>query len=76
LCLGESRDLINTVTLLPEKYYGESLWWLVTDEDGSLTLPYWVDHVGSKRTRWQCYELQESEVWQPPDLSWTTIQTS
>ncbi|MEH2365763.1 type I-MYXAN CRISPR-associated protein Cas5/Cmx5/DevS [Nostoc sp.] len=76
LCLGESRDLVNTVTLLPENYDGESLWWLVIDEDGSLTLPYWVDHVGSKKTRWQCYELQESQVWQPPDLSWTTIQTS
>lgn len=74
LCLGESRDLVNAVTLLPENYHGELLRWLVKNEDGWLTLPYWVDHVGSKGTHWQRYLVQESHVWQPPDLSWTTIQ--
>ena len=76
LCLGESRDLINAVTLLSENYHEEPLRWLVRDEDGSLTLPYWVDHVGSQATRWQRYALQESQVWQPPELSWTAILTS
>lgn len=74
LCLGESQNLIDAVTLLSENYHGEPLRWLVRDEYGSLTLPYWVDHVGSRGTRWQRYLLQESQVWQPPERSWTTIQ--
>lgn len=74
LCLGESRDLVNTISLLPENYHGESLQWIVQDENGFLTLPYWVDHVGSKGTRWRRYELQESKEREPPNLSWTTIQ--
>jgi len=74
LCLGESRDLVNSINLLPENYHGESLRWIVQDEDGSLTLPYWVDHVGSRGTRWRRYGLQETSVWEPPDLSWTPIQ--
>jgi CRISPR-associated protein Cas5t len=76
LCLGESRDLVNAVTLLAENHRGESLRWLVGDEDGSLTLPYWVDHVGSQGTRWQRYVLQESQAWQPPELAWTVIQAA
>ena len=77
LCLGESRDLVNAVTPLPENYQGESLQWLVQDEDGLLTLPYWVDHVGSRGTRWRRYQLLEPSVqWQPPELSWTVIQSN
>lgn len=75
LCLGESRDLVNDVTLLAENYYPESLRWLVRDENGFLTLPYWVDHVGSLLTRSLRYELRESQISQPPDLSWTSVQT-
>ncbi len=76
LCLGESRDLVNAVTLLTENHTGESLRWLIRDEDGSLTLPYWVDHVGSEGTRWQRYVLQESQAWQPSELAWTVIQSA
>ncbi|MBD2359774.1 type I-MYXAN CRISPR-associated protein Cas5/Cmx5/DevS [Anabaena minutissima FACHB-250] len=75
LCLGESRDLVNDVTLLPENYRAESMRWLIRDEYGLLTLPYWVDHVGSRGTRWLCYEVQECQVFQPPELSWTLIQS-
>lgn len=75
LCLGESRDLVNDVTLLAENYYPESLRWLVRDENGFLTLPYWVDHVGSLKTRSLRYSLRESQISQPPDLSWTSVQT-
>lgn len=73
LCLGESRDLVNAVTLLPENYQGESLRWLVQDSNGLLTLPYWVDHVGSQGTRWRRYSLEISQG-QPPERAWTTIQ--
>jgi CRISPR-associated protein Cas5t len=75
LCLGESRDLVNDITLLPENYRAESLRWLVRDDNGLLTLPYWVDHVGSRGTRSLRYVLWESQIWQPPDLSWTSVQT-
>jgi CRISPR-associated protein Cas5t len=77
LCLGESRDLVNAVTLLSAGYAGKSLSWLVRDRDGLLTLPYWVDHVGSRGTRWQNYQqLDPSEQSQPPDLAWTLIESS
>ena len=75
LCLGESRDLVNAITLLPNTYHSETLRWLVQDEDGLLTLPYWVDHVGSRGTRWLRYSLQGvSEQLQPPDSAWTEIK--
>jgi CRISPR-associated protein Cas5t len=77
LCLGESRDLVNSVTLLPKNHDIKSGQWLVRDEDGLLTLPYWVDHVGSKGTRWQRYlVLESSQVSNPPESAWTIIQTS
>jgi CRISPR-associated protein Cas5t len=75
LCLGESRDLVNAVTRLSECDQHKVLKWLVQDEDGLLTLPIWVDHVGSQGTRWRRYKLQEeSNQWQPPDTAWTEIQ--
>ncbi|TBR56597.1 type I-MYXAN CRISPR-associated protein Cas5/Cmx5/DevS [Westiellopsis prolifica IICB1] len=77
LCLGESRDLVNAVTLLPENYQGKLLRWLVRDENGLLTLPYWVDHVGSKETRWQRYLILEpSDLYHPPESAWTEIRTT
>lgn len=76
LCLGESRDLVNAVTLLPEENQGKPLQWLVRDENGLLTLPIWVDHVGSRGTRWYRYTLQDkSNQWQPPEAAWTEIQS-
>jgi len=77
LCLGESRDLVNAITLLPKNYQGQSLQWLVQDENGLLTLPYWVDHVGSKGTHWQRYIILEpSELSHPPEPAWTVIQVT
>jgi CRISPR-associated protein Cas5t len=77
LCLGESRDLVNSVTMVPENDRTRSLQWLVQDEDGLLTLPYWVDHVGSKGTRWKRYLILEpSENYLPPESAWTEIQSS
>lgn len=74
LSLGESRDLVNAVTLLNQSHT-EKLLWLVRDENGYLTLPYWVNHVGSQGTRWLRYSLMESSVQQPTKLSWTIIQS-
>lgn len=73
LSLGESRDLVDSVALLSENHQSESMQWLVKDENGLLTLPYWVDHVGSKGTRWLRYSLQKE---QPPEFSWTEIRAN
>lgn len=74
LSLGESRDLVNAVTLLNQSHI-EKLLWLLRDENGDLTLPYWVNHVGSQGTHWLRYSLMEISVQQPPELSWTMIQS-
>lgn len=75
LSLGESRDLVNSVQILQEVDPQRELSWLVQSEDGLLTLPYWVDHVGSKKTRWRRYLQQDfTNNWQIPDLAWTMIQ--
>ena len=77
LCLGESRDLVNAVSLLSNTDLQKDLRWLVQDEDGLLTLPYWVDHVGSRDTRWLRYILHEpSTEPNPPDNAWTEIRSA
>ncbi|MCC0179872.1 type I-MYXAN CRISPR-associated protein Cas5/Cmx5/DevS [Waterburya agarophytonicola K14] len=75
LYLGESNDLVNSVRLASERHLSQPKQWLVQDNTGSITLPYWVDHVGSRGTRWQRYSLEELECKTPPDSSWTVIQT-
>lgn len=76
LCLGESHDLVNSVSPLPETHQITSLRWLVQNLDGTLTLPYWVDHVGSQGTRWRRYLFQELSQAHPPESAWTTIEAS
>lgn len=74
LYLGESNDLVNVVKLVSDDYWSESRRWLIRDDEGLMTLPYWVDHVGSRGTRWLRYRLQEISTQSPPESSWTTIQ--
>lgn len=74
LSLGESRDLVNAITLLENNPTDASMQWLTRDEDGLLSLPYWVDHVGSKGTSWQRYTLQKNEEIVLDERIWTTIQ--
>lgn len=77
LCLGESRDLVNTITPVSQIPQDKPLHWLVQDEDGLLTLPYWVDHVGSQNTRWLRYLIQEMPAqWHPPSTAWTEIKSA
>ncbi|MDJ0682237.1 MAG: type I-MYXAN CRISPR-associated protein Cas5/Cmx5/DevS [Xenococcaceae cyanobacterium MO_167.B52] len=75
LYLGESSDLVNSVRLACEKYIKRDKRWLVKDNWGLMTLPYWVDHVGSRGTRWLRYSLKKTDGDFPPDCSWTVIQT-
>lgn len=77
LSLGESRDLVNAVTPIAQVPQDRSLRWLIQDEDGLLTLPYWVDHIGSRKTRWLRYIVEEiPQQWQPPHNAWTEIQST
>ena len=75
LCLGESSHLVDSIDLLPTGYEGGKLQWLERDRFGWLTLPYWVDHVGSVGTRWERYKIIESGVKEPREENWTQIQT-
>jgi len=73
LCLGESRDLVNSIQLFQSEI--SDLYWLKKDENGLLTLPYWVDHVGAQGTRWERYHLEHSSYENiPPRESWTEIR--
>ncbi len=74
LCLGESRDLVNSIDLLVKTDFNQPLKYLIQDEWGYLSLPYWVDHVGSKNTRWLRYSLENRLEQHPPDVAWTHIQ--
>jgi CRISPR-associated protein Cas5t len=75
LYLGESNDLVDSVRMASESHLSQPKLWLVMDNTGTITLPYWVDHVGSKGTTWQRYSLEELDLKMPSDRSWTTIQT-
>ncbi len=57
LSLGESRDLIDDIRLLEGP--PEALDWLIVDPKGSLKLPYWVDYLGSKDTKFQKFVFGE-----------------
>lgn len=74
LYLGESDNLVNIVKIVSQDHCQTQKWWLVQHEQGCLTLPYWVDHAGSRGTRWLRYQLQNLESLSPPELAWTTIQ--
>ena len=77
LCLGESRDLVNSIQPVKSTDLAGHWQWLEHNENGLLTLPYWVDHVGSQGTRWQRYSLQNPELnYAPPVNSWTKINTN
>ncbi len=75
LSLGESRDLVDEVVLSPswDRKKGD---WLAIDDSGEHPLPVWVDHVGSKGTRWGQFRLEDAPLDEPPVSGprWITIQ--
>lgn len=81
LSLGESRDLVDSVSLLPDDQArpdnpyrpGAPCFWLKHDGFGSLTMPHWVDHVGSAQTRWASYRLWQGQIGDPAADCWTHI---
>ncbi|MEW6125666.1 MAG: type I-MYXAN CRISPR-associated protein Cas5/Cmx5/DevS [Acidobacteriota bacterium] len=84
LSLGESRDLIDSVSLLidfPNEpnnpfRFGAACHWLMRKEYGSLTMPYWVDHVGSIKTLWESYQLVSGSIEKPHNEYWTEIKNN
>ncbi len=81
LSLGESRDLVDAVSLLPDETasgehpfrLGASCQWLEKDDLGSLAMPLWVDHVGSAKTLWASYDFKDGAVGMPKANCWTSI---
>ncbi len=74
LCCGESRDLVNSVDLITEIDRNLTLKYLVQNEYGDLSLPYWVDYLGSQNTRWLRYSLEKRSSTIPPDSAWTIVK--
>jgi CRISPR-associated protein Cas5t len=75
LYLGESDNLVGSLKIVFEDYVKGGGWWLIQDHCGGITLPYWVDHVGSRNTRFLRYRLEERLILSPPDLAWTMIRS-
>ena len=73
LSFGESRDLVDTVEYMPTNE--TACLWLKRNPEGSLPLPLWADHVGSKGTHWEQCELHAGG-WNDQLLEgyWLTIQ--
>ncbi len=76
LGLGESRDLVNSVDLITEANFNLPLKYLIRDKYGDLSLPYWVDRVGSKDTHWLRYSLEDVGQQSPPDPAWTVVRAT
>lgn len=75
LYLGESDDLVNNIKLVRENFAVQSREWLLKDNNGWITLPYWVDHFGFQGTKWFRYRLETIACQSPPASSWVTIQS-
>jgi CRISPR-associated protein Cas5t len=68
LSLGESTHLVDEVGRLKDDEPGPARAYLLA-ERGRLSLPVWVDHVGSAGTRYACGDLEEVEPKTPPAVS-------
>jgi CRISPR-associated protein Cas5t len=68
LSLGESTHLVDEVRQLRPTDVGPTQAFLLA-ERGRLSLPVWVDHVGSAGTRFVTGDLFERECLEPPALA-------
>lgn len=70
LSLGESTHLVDVVSLfegrLAERLSERRGRAFLRAERGRLTLPVWVDHVGSAHTRYATGDLEDSSLLPPP----------
>jgi CRISPR-associated protein Cas5t len=65
LSLGESTHLVDEVRRLKGDEPGPARAYLLV-ERGRLSLPVWVDHVGSSGTRYACGDLEDVSPAAPP----------
>ena len=73
LCLGLSDDMVDVSRFDPARD-PSPFQWLTPDDNGSMELPVWVDHVGSANTRWRRFRLTGGNgEWSPSDHQWITI---
>jgi len=56
--LGESTHLVNDAGLLADANPGGPCVTFLTDHAGTVTMPVWVDHVGSAGTRYAVGRLE------------------
>jgi CRISPR-associated protein Cas5t len=68
LSLGESTHLVDEVRRLRPSDVGRARTFLLA-ERGRLSLPVWVDHVGSAGTRFVTGDLSARESVEPPTLA-------
>jgi len=72
LSMGESTHLVDEVCLvndrLRERLHGKQPHSFVTHDRGRLTLPVWVDHVGSAGTRYATGNIEPMTGFDPPSL--------
>jgi CRISPR-associated protein Cas5t len=74
LALGESTHLVDELRRL-RPTDGKHGRLLVQDERGDLALPVWVDHVGSRGTRWGQFRLHSLSLDAAPLAhAWTAIR--
>lgn len=74
LSLGESPHLVDELRFAREEDVNAGRA-LLKDEAGELSLPVWPDHVGSRKTSWGQFSLQETVTGLIPDeRSWVPIQ--
>ncbi|KAF1083923.1 CRISPR-associated protein Cas5 [Sporotomaculum syntrophicum] len=75
LSLGESHDLVDEVEFMPPWAGNEMGTWLIKDARGHYPLPVWVDHVGSRGTKWEQFRLEYLQLHNPSlnDPCWITI---
>ncbi|MDY3556323.1 type I-MYXAN CRISPR-associated protein Cas5/Cmx5/DevS [Gemmata sp. JC717] len=69
LCLGESTHLVDEVSLwerVKARHAGRRGRAFLNAERGRLTLPVWVDHVGSAGTRYATGDLEDVSLFDPP----------
>ena len=74
LSLGESTHLVDELRLAREGevFSGKAL---LQDDTGELSLPVWPVHVGSRKTSWRQFTLQDTVMGDTPGKeAWVTIQ--
>ena len=75
LCLGESTHLVDEIRELRPADASQGALWLRPAHIGTFSLPIWPDHVGSLKTHWAQFSLEEAPEEAPldPTDAWVTI---